>query len=152
MRGDKWAPGFVSEAFAKHDITYRYSVDDRSEIYLGALPLLTSGRARLLDSDRMAAQFVSLERRTGTSGRDRIDHPKEQHDDLANAVAGALVLATRVKTEVPILVPVYFGLPPSIPGGTTPRISDSSTTTTEGSRITTTTNDHQVSQSRRFLT
>jgi hypothetical protein len=36
-----------------------------------------------------------LERRTGRgTGRDVIDHPRALHDDLANAVAGALVLAS----------------------------------------------------------
>jgi hypothetical protein len=108
--GDKYAAGFVIEAFAKHGLTYRYSADDRSEIYLNALPLLTSGRARLLDNDRMVAQFCSLERRTGTSGRDRVDHPKEQHDDLANAIAGALVRAAVVKE------PLKFIMPELLPG------------------------------------
>jgi hypothetical protein len=40
-------------------------------------------------------QLVSLERtsvRFGV-GRDRVDHPKGCHDDVANAVAGALMLA-----------------------------------------------------------
>ena len=40
-------------------------------------------------------QLVSLERtsvRFG-GGRDRVDHPKGLHDDVANAAAGALVLA-----------------------------------------------------------
>jgi hypothetical protein len=114
--GDKYAAGFVIEAFAKHGLTYRYSVDDRSEIYLNALPLLTSGRARLLDSDRMLAQFCALERRTATSGRDRVDHPKEQHDDLANAVAGALTRAAVVKAPLKFVLPFVSSQPRSFPG------------------------------------
>ena len=74
--GDKYAAGFVIEAFAKHGLTYRYSVDDRSEIYLNALPLLTSGRARLLDNDRVLSQFCALERRTATSGPGSGGSPK----------------------------------------------------------------------------
>jgi hypothetical protein len=34
-----------------------------------------------------------LERRTARSGKDSIDHPPGAHDDVANAVAGVLVLA-----------------------------------------------------------
>jgi hypothetical protein len=34
-------------------------------------------------------QLSSLERRTARSGKDSIDHAPGQHDDLANAVAGA---------------------------------------------------------------
>jgi hypothetical protein len=115
VAGDKYAAGFVIEAFAKNGLTYRYSVDDRSEIYLNALPLLTSGRARLLDSDRMLAQFCALERRTATSGRDRVDHPRDQHDDLANAVAGALVRAAVVKEPLKFVMPFSSSQPRSWP-------------------------------------
>ena len=38
-------------------------------------------------------QFTSLERRISRGGRDSIDHPPGAHDDIANAVAGALVIA-----------------------------------------------------------
>jgi hypothetical protein len=40
----------------------------------------------------MMLQLVSLERTT-SSVRDRVDHPKGLHDDLANAAAGAIVMA-----------------------------------------------------------
>ena len=50
----------------------------------------------LLDHDRLVRQLVSLERRTGRStGRDIIDHPPGLHDDVANAVAGAVVSMPR---------------------------------------------------------
>jgi hypothetical protein len=89
--GDKYAPGFVSEAFAQHRVTYAYSERDRSQIYVEALPLLTSGRARLVDNKKLALQFAGLERRTNSGGKDRIDHGQNGHDDLANSAAGALV-------------------------------------------------------------
>jgi hypothetical protein len=38
-------------------------------------------------------QLTSLERRTSRGGRDSIDHAPGAHDDIANAVAGALVQA-----------------------------------------------------------
>jgi hypothetical protein len=91
--GDKYAPGFVAEGFAQHRIRYAYSERDRSQIYVEALPFLTSGRARLVDNKRLALQFASLERRTSPGGRDRIDHGLNGHDDLCNAAAGALVEA-----------------------------------------------------------
>jgi hypothetical protein len=37
--------------------------------------------------------MISLERRTSRGGRDSIDHAPGAHDDVANAVAGALVIA-----------------------------------------------------------
>ena len=50
--------------------------------------------AGLVDDDRLVRQLIGLERRTGRgTGRDIIDHPPGAHDDLANAAAGALVMA-----------------------------------------------------------
>lgn len=40
-------------------------------------------------------QLVGLERRTARGGRDSIDHPPGGHDDVANAVAGALLGASK---------------------------------------------------------
>jgi hypothetical protein len=57
------------------------------------LPLLNSGRAELLDLPRLSAQLCGLERHTARSGRDSIDHAPGAHDDVANCVAGCLLLA-----------------------------------------------------------
>ena len=57
------------------------------------LPILNSGRVELLDHPRLATQLTGLERRTARSGKDSIDHAPGGHDDVANAVAGALMLA-----------------------------------------------------------
>jgi hypothetical protein len=73
---------------------------DRSSIYLNALPLFTSGRARLLDNPRLIAQFAALERRTFSTGRDRVDKGRTGHDDAANSAAGALVLAARAALQI----------------------------------------------------
>ena len=90
VTGDRWAPGFVAEGFARAGLKYTYSERDRSDIYLEALPWLISGNVRLLDNARLVHQLASLERRTTPSGRDRVDHPRGQanHDDISNAVAG----------------------------------------------------------------
>ena len=50
----------------------------------------------MLDLPKLVVQLGALERRTGRgTGRDVIDHPAGagQHDDLANAALGALLLA-----------------------------------------------------------
>jgi len=49
---------------------------------------LNSNRLELLDVPKLKNQLQKLERRTARGGRDSIDHPPGQHDDLANAVAG----------------------------------------------------------------
>jgi hypothetical protein len=58
---------------------------------MDCLPLFTSGRARLLDNPKLLSQFASLERRTFSTGRERID-PGPGHDDLCNSAAIALSL------------------------------------------------------------
>ena len=53
----------------------------------------------LLDHRKFIAQLCNLERRVARGGKDSIDHPndKKSHDDIANAAAGALVLAASKK-------------------------------------------------------
>ena len=68
----------------------------KSDLYVDLLPTLNSGRIMLPRNNRLADQLLSLERTTVRgSGHDRIDHPRGQHDDLANAVAGAAMLAKK---------------------------------------------------------
>jgi hypothetical protein len=45
----------------------------------------------IVTNKRMTVQMQSLERCTGRGGKDAIDHPKNGHDDIINAAAGALV-------------------------------------------------------------
>ena len=95
--GDRYAPGFVSEGFSQNGIAYRASDQDRSTLYLELLPGINAGRVVLLDDAEMLRELRGLERRRGTTGRDRIDHRAGAHDDRANSAAGALVLALAAK-------------------------------------------------------
>jgi hypothetical protein len=91
--GDRWAGGFPPEQFQKRGIRYEQSQKVKSDLYRDLLPLLNSGRVVLPRNDKLTAQLVSLERHVARGGHDTIDHPRDQHDDVANAVAGAAVLA-----------------------------------------------------------
>ena len=93
VSGDRFGGEFPREQFNKRGIRYVPSERNKSEIYRDFLPLLNSGNVTLPRNDRLIRQFCSLERTTGRgSGRDSIDHPPGQHDDVANCVAGAAVL------------------------------------------------------------
>src|SRR5262249_34894724 len=90
--GDPYGGEWVTEQFRNHGVHYEPSALSRSELYLDLLPLINSRGAALLDHERLMMQLVSLERTSVRGGgRDRVDHPKGLHDDLANAAAGALV-------------------------------------------------------------
>ena len=47
---------------------------------------------KLLDDAELITQLLALERKTTGNGREAIDHPRGQLDDLANAVAGVASL------------------------------------------------------------
>lgn len=91
--GDRYGGEWPREAFARQGISYRVSDRTRSDIYRDLLPALNSKKVALLDSPRLISQLCGLERRTSRGGRDMIDHPPGQHDDLINAASGALLLA-----------------------------------------------------------
>src|SRR5208282_471543 len=93
----RYAGEWPREQFKKFGITYQVAEKPKSELYLAFLPLLNSGSVELLDDKRMVGQFVNLGRRVVRGGRESIDHPRGLHDDIANAVAGALVLAATSK-------------------------------------------------------
>jgi len=95
--GDNYAADFVSRTFEEHGIRYTKADKPKNVLYGELLPRLCSGEIILLDNTMLIDQLAALERRTRSGGRDIIDHPQGEHDDLANAVAGcAEVLSTKV--------------------------------------------------------
>jgi hypothetical protein len=90
--GDNFGGEWCKEPFRKRGIPYDLSKANKSQLYLALVPALNSGLVGLLDIEEATNQLVGLERRTGTSGRDIVDHPKGAafHDDVANAIAGAI--------------------------------------------------------------
>ena len=89
--GDRYAGEFPRELFAQHGINYLVSEFNRSQLYLETLPLIMSGKVQLLDNAKLKNQFVNLERRTSSSGRDSVDHRPNSSDDYSNSASGALV-------------------------------------------------------------
>jgi hypothetical protein len=109
VTGDRYAGDWPRAAFRQHGIRYVTDWRDpkspdklvslaKADIYRELLPRLNAERVALLDQDRLLRQLVSLERRTGSTGRDIIDHAPGQHDDLANSACGALLLASRSRS------------------------------------------------------
>jgi len=92
VTGDRYAGEWPREQFRKHGIAYEPSAQPKSGLYQDMLPKINSGEVDLLDIATMVNQICSLERRTARGGKDSIDHAPGAHDDVANAVAGALSL------------------------------------------------------------
>src|SRR5262245_54268718 len=92
--GDHYAGEWPKAEFAKQGVLYVLSEKTKSELYLAAIPVFTSRRVELLDIEKIKNEFRRLERRRGRSGKDSIDHPPRGSDDIANAVAGVICLAS----------------------------------------------------------
>jgi hypothetical protein len=86
--GDRYAAEWSARSFEKKGIAYKHCETPRSGLYLNLLPHLNSKTIRLLDHPRSINQICSLERSIRRGAADAIDHPRGQHDDLSNAIAG----------------------------------------------------------------
>jgi hypothetical protein len=91
ITGDKYSGQFVIEQFAKNGVFYEPAARSKSELYGDLVAVINSGAVDLLDNNKLVGQLIGLERRSRAGGRDQIDHPPGGHDDLANAVAGAVL-------------------------------------------------------------
>ena len=106
--GDRYAGEWPREQFQKRGIFYEPADRSKSEIYVDLLPLINSRAIDLLDHDRLVMQLTSLERRTSRAGKDSIDHAPGAHDDVANAVAGALVTAYQAPGDPNFNRPIHY--------------------------------------------
>jgi hypothetical protein len=97
VHGDRYAGEFPREHFRRHGVEYVVSDKVRSELYINLLPNLNTGVVDLLDNPVLVNQIVGLERRVSRGGREMIDHAPGSHDDLANAVAGAVWLSSELR-------------------------------------------------------
>jgi hypothetical protein len=110
--GDRFGGEWCRQPFRDQSIFYKLADRTKSDLYRDALPVFNSRNVSLLDNRNLIGQLSSLERSTGPTGRDRIDHPRGAHDDLCNAACGAIVLASqkrrRFEQEVAIGLPIVF--------------------------------------------
>lgn len=101
VTGDRYAAEWPRERFRAHGIEYDVAPKDRSALYLGLLPRVHAGEVVLPNDATLLRELRGLERRRGSSGRDRVDHRPGAHDDRANAVAG---LVAELRERIPFVV------------------------------------------------
>ena len=102
VEGDRFGGEFPPERFRAEGIEYVPARLDRSALYLGLLPLISAARVLLLDDAELLRELRGLERRRGSSGRDRVDHRAGGHDDRSNSAAGVLTRLERQAAYVPL--------------------------------------------------
>jgi hypothetical protein len=105
--GDNYGGEWPKAEFAKQGILYERAENTKSELYLAMVPIVCSEKVELLDRDKLKTELRRLERRTGRSGKESIDHPPRGSDDIANAVAGVTWLASQNSSA--IFMPEAYG-------------------------------------------
>lgn len=91
VTGDRYAGEWAREPFRRqHGLEYRVCERVKSDLYRDSVPLINSAVVELLDLPVLRNQLIGLERRTGRSGKDIIDHKPNSHDDVANSALGAI--------------------------------------------------------------
>jgi hypothetical protein len=85
--GDRYAGETFVQDFFEHGVSYRVASSTKSQLYEALEPRINAGEVELLDIPRVIEQLLGLVAR-GT----KIDHLPSDHDDLANAMAGAVNL------------------------------------------------------------
>ncbi len=88
VTGDAYAGQTFRRDFEELGIMYVVSDKNKSEIYEDFEPRLNAGEVELLDDGKLQEQLLTLVIRGS-----KIDHQPGDHDDFANAAAGAIVLA-----------------------------------------------------------
>ena len=94
--GDAYGGLTFRQDFDSHGITYQVCKKTKSELYEDLEPKINAGEVELLDIPKLQEQILGLTVR-GT----KIDHVPGEHDDVINAVAGAIVMAGRKKYHDP---------------------------------------------------
>ncbi len=86
--GDRFGGEWPREAFRSHGVTYEIADRNRSELYLSLVAYVNGARVEIPDDPALLRELRGLERRRGSSGKDRVDHVPGAHDDRANSLAG----------------------------------------------------------------
>jgi hypothetical protein len=100
VTGDAYAGQTFRADFEDHGISYRPADLAKSDIYDAFEPRLNAGEVELLDHAKMQEQLLTLVWR-GV----KIDHLPGDHDDFANAAAGAIWLTRG--DETPAILAFY---------------------------------------------
>jgi hypothetical protein len=108
VTGDRYSAEWVVSSFRQHGIQYKHSELSKSELYLECLPLFMTNCVELLDVRKLTLELMGLERRTGRSGKDSVDHAPNAHDDFANSCCGALSLVTAHRPTIKMVKLVGF--------------------------------------------
>ena len=91
--GDRYAAGWVREAYQRQGIKYIDAKMTKADAYLECEPLFAQGIIELLDEPTLVRELKLLESRPRAGGKTLVDHPRGGHDDHANSLCLAAATA-----------------------------------------------------------
>ena len=111
--GDRYAAGWVREAFQREGIHYQDAEMTKAEAYMEMQPLFAQSRMDLVDHPRLVRELKMLEARPRAGGKTLVDHPRGEHDDYANSLALAAAKAIKMAAINPAAMPTLVGYRPN---------------------------------------
>ena len=97
VTGDRYAGQTFRQDFQEQSISYELSELTKSQLYDALEPRINAGEVELLDIPKLQEQLLGLVVRG-----QKIDHLGGEHDDFANAAAGALWLCRQAEEQLNI--------------------------------------------------
>lgn len=94
LTGDAYSASWCQSAHSAAKMTYHTAKLAKSGIYLESLPMWNRGMVSIPNIPQLVRELRLLERRTHRSGKDSVDHGSNGSDDFANAVCGAMWVAS----------------------------------------------------------
>ena len=88
--GDRYAFGILESLFRRHGIELKMSQGTSSDFYFRLKALVVQEGVVFPNCEKLIDELCRLELVKTAGGTERVDHPRNFHDDMANAVAGAV--------------------------------------------------------------
>ena len=92
VTGDNFAKDWVQDTWRETGLPYDKAEQPAAQLYLEAQPKWVQGVVRIYNDPVLIKELRHLECIPGRIGRDQVTHPRNMHDDHANAVCGCITL------------------------------------------------------------
>ena len=93
VHADQWSLGTITAEAKRHGVLIERRARSTSDDFLEFAATINATIVELPDDRELRNQLEALQRSTRSGGRDRVEHRRGEHDDLAAAVARACVVA-----------------------------------------------------------
>jgi len=101
VTGDNYAKDWTQDTWRETGLRYGKAEQPAAQLYLEAQPHWVQGVVRIHNDPVLIKELRHLEMIPGRVGKDQVTHPRNMHDDHANAVCGCITLMAQVSAVIP---------------------------------------------------